>query len=285
MSNPTPRPIEEQIGVLGNAILTIFLSVWLIGWSLGVGFIGKEVAGKGLHSYFMLIFLLTHGGAEVLVTRIVTGRILAMLGTASTTISDAFSETGVTISRAPRSLILFLGMIAQIVVVGTILLGGTWAPALQGGSTKSVITGMLLTLLWWIFIGRPWKTALKTLWEKLHSIDLTFSNDGLTVTRRGPFLEQTNTIEPDGLSTKDGPDGTIILQYRGQSMSRNTKRVEVDEEEITFVGETGARIRSLVREITDHNIDNPIIMTAVPDEIKQMRATDIQHSQSKPPPK
>ncbi|MEL6346998.1 MAG: hypothetical protein AAFV53_28045 [Myxococcota bacterium] len=165
-----------------------FMTVWLSGWSLGVG----VISGMLTTTPFMIIFLLTHGGAELGVGWMVTNKFIKAANQSMKAPSDVQADLDSVTTRWGPSwkspLLLVWCALLGLVVMG-LLLSGTWAPVIAGATTVNVIVAILLTALWGV-LGVRWGAALNEIRKtnQTWSIDATF--DRLTIEQRG-WLQAT----------------------------------------------------------------------------------------------
>lgn len=174
-----------------------FFSFWLTGWSVGVGIISFMVA-KG--SPLMVLFLLTHGGAEVFVSRMIARKFVdaaERMVRAPVLSQDLDSVTATWRSRG-LSWVLLLWCTLLGLVVMLMLLIGTWLPAFRAFSPWHAIAGVLLTAAWG-YVGWNWLTALRDIRHTMARVTLTSTFDRLTVAQRGLLFEQDAELPIAGL--------------------------------------------------------------------------------------
>ena len=205
-----------------------FFSFWLAGWSIGVGVISYMVA-QG--DPFMLVFLLSHGGAEVFVSRMVMRKFVAAaenLVRAPELSHDLDSMSATWQSRGLSWVVLLWCALLGLMVL-LALLTGTWLPALNSPSVLHIISGVLLTAIWG-YIGWQWLSALRTIRRTMARVTLTSTFDRLTIHQRDLFVEREVELPIAGLTVS--ADETSLHLDAGEA---NRGVVELEHAQVARV--------------------------------------------------
>ncbi len=194
------RPRGLSLGELA------FFSIWLMGWTLGVALIQSLTLSGGPFSPTAL-FLLTHGGAEVVVLSVLARRIRAAAKMATVPPVLTRDHAGLTASWPMGTGSLALAVAAS--VLGALAHLGLMSVPVLGfldPTFWSVGLGMVLLAVW-SFTGVRWAQAVGTHFEAREQVDLEADFDAVTVRQGG----QTTTLPMVGLQVEDGPDGEVRL--------------------------------------------------------------------------
>ena len=210
MKNVTPA---NQIFRLG------FMTIWITFWSLAVGFISGGVA-RG--NSFLILFLITHGGAEIFVARMIMKEFTkAAQGLyQAPELSQDLDSMSATWRSKPHVLGLLIWCFLLGFVVLAILLIGTWLPVLDvaDGSASPYIP-ILLTCFWG-YVAWTWSQALRSILLMLEKIRLISSFDHLTIKRQGLFLRRDIDLPISGLEVT-ADETAIVLRSGDEDLTLN----------------------------------------------------------------
>ena len=190
-----------------SSITTVlFMSVWLSFWSVGVGVISAMVAGNP----GMLLFLFSHGGAEVFVARQVTKSYLKAARESLREPTIKQDLDGLTASWGPRPRLYVLQTLFALlgVVVMTLLLGGTWwkfDPAQLG----SLVVAVPLSVVWGL-VGWWWINAFREMIGFGAKTSLDASFDQVKIQRRGWLVATDHQFETQHTTVMDSAEGLEI---------------------------------------------------------------------------
>ena len=182
----------------GTKYPLVFLSFWIVFWSVGVGALSGG-AGRGGAIFFL--FLLTHGASELFVFRLIMKNFIdAAKGMFRTPeVSQDLDSMSANWRSRPRMWGLLLWCFLLGVVVLAILLIGTWMPVMGivDGSASPYLP--LLLTCFWGYVAWTWSKALQTILMMIEKIKLSSTFDRLIIKRKGLFLQRDIELPISGL--------------------------------------------------------------------------------------
>ena len=179
---------------VGSAAFTLatlgFHSVWLMGWTLGVSFIqGILLSGE---VPFLLIFMVTHGGAEVLVIREVTSKLRggATVPAGAPTVELEHDRVRAVWPNGNGSVVIGLAAAVLGTAIHTALFGAIVYGLYEGIGLIDLLLGPVLAAVWtytgWLFV----RTVLAHLTHR-GEIVLTADLDTVEVEYDGALVDRT----------------------------------------------------------------------------------------------
>lgn len=200
----------------GQTVSLGFLTIWLLGWSLGVGFLSSLVSTEG---GLLWLFIFTHGGAEIGVAWALAASFARAAEGAITPprIEQDLAAMAARWRPTPRLLVLTVWFSLLGLLVGAILGLGTWLPVIDNASPGPIVVATLLSLGWGV-IGWRWVKTLRTMLRAFESFSLSATFDRVEVTRkRGPAETVTTLPAADLLVSEE--DHALTLRTPTESIT------------------------------------------------------------------
>lgn len=190
-----------------------FSSVWLLGWTVGVSVIQLILLAGGIP--FLLIFLASHGGAEVYVLRETAGKIRETAELPSVQPDLQLDHDGLR-ARWPNgngSLLLAGGASALGLVIHAALFASLYAGLYDGIGFMELVFVPLMTLVW-SFTGFQFATAVWTHLQQRGEVVLDADLDEVAVSYEGAFVQQSVRLPLHELEVDDAEleQGRLVLR-------------------------------------------------------------------------
>lgn len=189
-----------------------FLTIWIIGWSVGTAALAAGVRDEGL------LFFLLFGSAQLYVWRLFMQHFVD----AAKTMFEVpeLTQDLESMSAAWRSKPHVWGLLLWCFLLGLVVLGillfGTWMPVMSAEGGSAVIPTLLTGT--WGYVVWKWLQALGELLRMNEAISLGSTFERLTIKRKGLFLQRDTELLTAGLElTVD--DTTIHLRSGGEDVT------------------------------------------------------------------
>lgn len=195
------RQVSGYSGIMdaerGNLFSLAFMTVWLSLWSMGVGFLSGMVGTDPA----LWLFILTHGGSEIGVGWWVASTFAhharhAIRPPKDITIGLDSMEARWGHSWQNGLLLVWFCLLGLL--IGALLMGGTWYPTLLDPSPVGTFIALILSAGWGV-LGWRWLVTLNTILQSRQTIALKATFDRVTIEQRGPFQITESTINVQGM--------------------------------------------------------------------------------------
>jgi len=251
---------------------TLFRTFWLLGWSglfgLFMTMLSKE---SGIALMPVLVFVFSYAGATIYQARSWATMCVdhAQKWRERPTLESQFSSLTVTVDRDWRLSALLAGMVTTMLLVTLTLLFMTWYQVYADFHAGRVVLAVILMGLWWIGFGPHWQRSIRTVNALHHSRRLTFSLEGLQVIQHGILFAEDERFSPTELSIQE-QEGLVELVVSPRAPSHKSRKLTVH-----CVDEAHrAQIVAAIVQMKAHATENPVIPTAVPEDLSKLRSMD-----------
>lgn len=188
-----------------------FLSIWLVGWSIGVAVIQSMVISG---DWSTLLFLFTHGGAEVLVLVVVANQLRTGATTGSSLPDLELEHDGLvarwTVGAASR--LRGLGAAVLGVVAHVVLVLGIASGVSEGTDAIGWIIAVAALMVWAV-TAVVWTRGVVAQLRGRSAVTLHADLDGVEVTTR----QGTHRFELSEVDVSSSP-GVLTVRGRGEQL-------------------------------------------------------------------
>jgi hypothetical protein len=173
----------------------LFLSVWIIAWSVGVAFIEHLFLQGGFEALFIGIFAITHGGSEVVALAILTGAVRVQAGVPGvmTQTHDMGSVTLRWRTGSSTIVSMIVSVALPFVVYGVLFAPLVWVVG-DGPSEFQMAVASMFGLVWLATIVGLWVRTWMSQVAGLVMVELQVDAHALVVQSRGLFRRTSLTF-------------------------------------------------------------------------------------------